>query len=56
MNTFESVHVHSAARGGGMAQNALELGLRYAKDRIQFGKALYEFPVCRAESPGGWLR
>jgi len=28
----------------GVAQNALELGLRYAKDRIQFAKPLYAFP------------
>ena len=28
-----------------MAQNALELGLRYAKERIQFAKPLHSFPL-----------
>ena len=27
-----------------MAQNALELGLSYAQERVQFGKALIHFP------------
>jgi (2S)-methylsuccinyl-CoA dehydrogenase len=44
MATFESARIQTAARAVGVAQNALELGLRYAKDRIQFGKPLYAFP------------
>jgi (2S)-methylsuccinyl-CoA dehydrogenase len=44
MATFESARVQTAARAVGVAQNALELGLRYALDRIQFGKALVNFP------------
>ncbi len=44
MATFESARIQTAARAVGVAQNALELGLRYAKDRIQFAKPLYAFP------------
>src|SRR5207253_8639067 len=34
----------TAARAVGVAQNALELGLGYALDRVQFGKKLIAFP------------
>jgi (2S)-methylsuccinyl-CoA dehydrogenase len=44
MATFESARIQTAARAVGVAQNALELGLRYAKERIQFAKPLYAFP------------
>ena len=44
MQTFESARIQTAARAVGVAQNALELGLSYAADRRQFGKALIEFP------------
>ncbi|MDB5543627.1 MAG: acyl-CoA dehydrogenase [Hyphomicrobiales bacterium] len=44
MQTFESARIQTAARAVGVAQNALELGIRYALDRIQFGKALINFP------------
>jgi len=44
MATFESARIQTAARAVGVAQNALELGLRYAKDRSQFAKPLYAFP------------
>ncbi|MBD3764212.1 MAG: acyl-CoA dehydrogenase family protein [Rhodobacterales bacterium] len=44
MQTFESARIQTAARAIGVAQNALEVGLRYAEDRKQFGKALVEFP------------
>ncbi len=44
MATFESARVQTAARAVGVAQNALEIGLRYALDRVQFGKALVNFP------------
>ena len=32
-----------AARAVGVSQNALELGLQYAKDRSQFGKPIIKF-------------
>jgi (2S)-methylsuccinyl-CoA dehydrogenase len=44
MATFESARIQTAARAIGVAQNALELGLAYARERIQFGKPIYAFP------------
>ncbi|WP_295046875.1 acyl-CoA dehydrogenase family protein [uncultured Paracoccus sp.] len=44
MQTFESARIQTAARAIGVAQNAMELGLQYALDRKQFGKALIHFP------------
>ncbi|MFN3953573.1 MAG: acyl-CoA dehydrogenase family protein [Pararhodobacter sp.] len=44
MQTFESARIQTAARAIGVAQNALEVGMQYALDRRQFGKALIEFP------------
>ncbi len=44
MATFESARIQTASRAVGVAQNALELGLRYALDRQQFGKPIYAFP------------
>ncbi|MGM0585653.1 MAG: acyl-CoA dehydrogenase family protein [Pseudomonadota bacterium] len=44
MQTFESARIQTAARAVGVAQNAMELGLKYAEDRKQFGKPIIEFP------------
>ena len=44
MQTFESARIQTAARAVGVAQSALESGMRYAEDRKQFGKSLIEFP------------
>jgi (2S)-methylsuccinyl-CoA dehydrogenase len=44
MRTFESARIQTAARAIGVAQCALELGMRYAQDRKQFGKSLISFP------------
>ncbi len=44
MATFESARIQTAARAVGVAQNAMELGLQYALDRQQFGKAIHAFP------------
>lgn len=44
MQTFESARIQTAARALGVAQNAMELGLRYALDRIQFSRPIIEFP------------
>ena len=44
MQTFESARIQTAARAIGVAQNALDLSLRYAEERRQFGKALVAFP------------
>ncbi len=44
MQTFESARIQTAARAVGVAQCAFELGLRYAKERTQFGKTIIHFP------------
>lgn len=44
MKTFESARIQTAARAIGVSQNALELALKYAQDRTQFGKSLLNFP------------
>ena len=44
MATFEAARIQTAARAVGVAANALELGLRYAHERTQFGKAIINFP------------
>jgi (2S)-methylsuccinyl-CoA dehydrogenase len=53
MATFESARVQTAARATGVAQCALELGLAYATERQQFGRALYEFP--RVSGKLAWM-
>ncbi len=44
MTTFESARIQTAARAVGVAQAAMEVGLKYAEERIQFGKPLFNFP------------
>jgi (2S)-methylsuccinyl-CoA dehydrogenase len=44
MATFESARVQTASRAVGVAQNAMELGWRYALDRVQFGRPIFDFP------------
>ena len=44
MQTFESARIQTAARAVGVAQCAMELGMRYAQDRTAFGKKLIAFP------------
>ncbi len=44
MATFESARIQTAARAVGVAQSALELGLAYAKERVQFAKPIVSFP------------
>jgi len=53
MATFESARIQTAARAVGVAQNALELGHRYAQERIQFGKPIYAFP--RVHGKLAWM-
>ncbi len=53
METFESARIQTAARAVGVAQSALELGLRYATERVQFGKPILEFP--RVSGKLGWM-
>jgi len=44
MATFESARIQTAARAIGVAQNAFELGLKYALERTQFGGPIFHFP------------
>ena len=44
MQTFESARIQTAARAIGVAQSALDEGMKYAQDRKQFGKSLIDFP------------
>ncbi len=53
MQTFESARIQTAARALGVAQNALELGMRYALDRVQFSKPIFEFP--RVSGKLAWM-
>ena len=47
MQTFESARIQTAARAVGVALCAMDLGLRYALERQQFGQKLIEFPRVR---------
>ena len=44
MQTFEAARIQTAARALGVAQSALDLGLRYAEERVQFAKPLIAYP------------
>jgi (2S)-methylsuccinyl-CoA dehydrogenase len=44
MATFESARIQTAARAVGVAQCAMELGLKYALERKQFGTEIFNFP------------
>ena len=59
MATFESARIQTAARGVGLAQAALEEAMRYAEQRVQFGRPIVEFPrvhrklarmICRTQA------
>jgi (2S)-methylsuccinyl-CoA dehydrogenase len=43
MATFESARIQTAARGVGVAQAALDQAMRYAHERIQFGRPIAQF-------------
>jgi (2S)-methylsuccinyl-CoA dehydrogenase len=44
MQTFEAARIQTAARAIGVAEAAMEEGLRYAETRIQFGQPILGFP------------
>jgi (2S)-methylsuccinyl-CoA dehydrogenase len=44
MQTFESARIQTAARAVGVAQSALDVALRYAEERQQFGRPIAAFP------------
>jgi len=49
MKTFESARIQTAARAIGVAQSALDMALRYAQERVAFGKPLIAFPRVSAK-------
>lgn len=53
MVTFESARIQTAARAVGVAQAALEHSLSYSQSRVQFGKAIAEFP--RVSDKIAWM-
>jgi len=53
MATFESARIQTAARAVGVAQCAMELGLKYARERQQFGKPIFDFP--RVHGKLAWM-
>ncbi len=53
METFESARIQTGARALGVAQNALEIGAAYARDRQQFGKTIVAFP--RVANKIAWM-
>jgi len=44
MATFESARIQTAARAIGVAQAAMEEGMKYAESRVQFGQPIVAFP------------
>ncbi len=44
MATFEGARIQTAARAVGVAQSAMDLALKYALDRVQFGQPIFKFP------------
>jgi (2S)-methylsuccinyl-CoA dehydrogenase len=44
MQTFEAARIQTASRAVGVAQNAMDLALRYASERAQFGRPIVDFP------------
>ena len=53
MASFEAGRLQTAARAVGVAQNALDLALDYAGQRVQFGKPILAFP--RVAGKIGWM-
>lgn len=47
MATYESARLQTAARAVGVAQAAFEAGLRYSKERSQFGQLISNFQAIR---------
>jgi (2S)-methylsuccinyl-CoA dehydrogenase len=53
MATFEGARIQTAARAVGVARHALELGLAYARERVQFKQPLTAFP--RVSGKLAWM-
>jgi (2S)-methylsuccinyl-CoA dehydrogenase len=44
MQTFEAARIQTAARAVGVAQSAMDVAIRYANERQQFGRPIAQFP------------
>ncbi|MSO92429.1 MAG: acyl-CoA dehydrogenase [Rhodospirillales bacterium] len=53
MATFESARIQTASRAVGVAESALALALRYAQERVQFGRPILAFP--RVSGKLAWM-
>ena len=53
MATFEAARIQTAARAVGVGGHALDLALKYAMERNQFGKPIFAFPRV-ADKLAGW--
>ena len=53
MSSFETGRLQTAARGIGVARNALELASGYARQRVQFSRPILSFP--RVAGKIGWM-
>jgi (2S)-methylsuccinyl-CoA dehydrogenase len=49
MEGFENGRLQTAARAVGLMQAAFEVGLQYAKDRVVFGKPVFDYQLNRAK-------
>jgi (2S)-methylsuccinyl-CoA dehydrogenase len=47
MTAYESARIQTAARAVGVAQGALDLALKYSKERYQFGQPISNFQAIR---------
>jgi (2S)-methylsuccinyl-CoA dehydrogenase len=47
MPTYEYARIQTAARAVGVAQAALDVAIKYARERVQFGKPIAEHQVMR---------
>jgi alkylation response protein AidB-like acyl-CoA dehydrogenase len=47
MPTYEYARIQTAARAVGVAQAAVEAAIKYAKERVQFGKPIAEHQIIR---------
>ncbi|WP_462137038.1 acyl-CoA dehydrogenase family protein [Candidatus Mycalebacterium sp.] len=55
MTTFEAARIQTAARAVGVAQAAFEEGIKYAKERVQFGQPISDFQIIRHKLSEMWV-
>lgn len=55
MTTFEAARIQTAARAVGVGQAAFEAGIKYAKERTQFGQPISNFQIIRHKLSEMWV-